>query len=251
LSRITILALGGTDEPVPKARARSDVLEGISRRTPIPHLFIIDRDERSVEAMKALASLGDRLVVLERRELENYLLVPRAILAAMAERFETSPKELAKVSALSEEDLERAIHQYAEDLYGEVVVKRIRAELGGLAGGFVDRATILALGPLARRASLAAAVRRTIKAKVDPMIARETVEKAVTKIQRVVSREWARKQAPLKLAPGADILARLFSQVGGTYDKRQDGERIARHMRRNEIADELQNILKKAASLVP
>jgi ABC-type cobalamin/Fe3+-siderophores transport system ATPase subunit len=249
LSRVTLLPLGGSDTPLPKARARTEVLEGISNRTPIPHMFLLDRDERSTGALAALASLGDRVVILQRRELENYLLVPKAIRLAMVEKFEQATGALSKVANLTDADIALAIQRHAADLYGHVLVKRIRAELGGLAGGLVERAAIEGLARDATKARLAAAIRAHIRSRLDPLMNAKVLADTVDKARKKLDREWARKEAPRKLAPGADILARLYRDVGGSYDKARDGERIARNLTKGDIAEELLEILKRASSL--
>jgi hypothetical protein len=85
---ITILTMGGGERARLDAPVRSDVVIGISSRAQIPHVFVFDRDERDEGEISAVkATLGVRVHFLERRELENYLLVPRAILAALRKKY--------------------------------------------------------------------------------------------------------------------------------------------------------------------
>ncbi len=50
-------------------------------------MFVLDRDERGpTEVEKLQHDLGEKVHFLERRELENYLLVPNALLDAIREK---------------------------------------------------------------------------------------------------------------------------------------------------------------------
>lgn len=53
--------------------------------SPIPYCFIIDRDERSEEKIQELKNAyKDKIIVLDRREIENYFLVPKAIVSVLS-----------------------------------------------------------------------------------------------------------------------------------------------------------------------
>lgn len=73
---VTILSTGG-GETAQGPRIRSEALEGLSDHAPVGHVIVLDRDERPAHEIARLQErLGRRVHVLERRELENYLLGP-------------------------------------------------------------------------------------------------------------------------------------------------------------------------------
>jgi putative ATP-dependent endonuclease of OLD family len=249
LSRVTILSLGGTDASISKAKVRSSVLEGISNRTPIPHMFILDRDERSEIELKSLESLGDRVVVLERRELENYLLVPRAIITALKVRFASSADLLAAVEAATSEDISAIIAAASEALYESVLLKRVRAELGGLPEGLLDRESVMILAPDARGSNLTRAIRRRLRQRLDPLTTVAAVDRVVRRTRSALEKEWRRPELRERLAPGADVLGRVFAHFGAVYDKSKDGERIASAMNRDELAPDMAETIRRVAAM--
>jgi hypothetical protein len=74
--------------------------------------------------------LGDRIQLLERREIENYLMVPRAILEALCEKRADGASVSGDVEGTSPEALQEMLETIAESLYGLVLLKRIRSDLG-------------------------------------------------------------------------------------------------------------------------
>ncbi len=130
---VTVISMGGGEYADRGAPIRTEVLEGISSKAPVPHLFVLDQDERGLEAIESLRKkLGERLHLLEARELENYLLVPRALLSVLRAKYRDNDSILARIERLSEGDVPRLFREQAERLYGTVLLKRIRAELKGL-----------------------------------------------------------------------------------------------------------------------
>jgi hypothetical protein len=139
-----------------KARVRSDVLIGISQRSPIPHLFVVEGDEHSqAEINRLQGALGDRLHPLSSREIENYLLVPRALLAAIRLKYRDNAPIGERIDATTEEEVKELIRTTADELYGLILLKRIRAEIAGLAGGMLTRELTSGLAAEAHRDTLA------------------------------------------------------------------------------------------------
>jgi predicted ATPase len=132
---VTVLDMHGGEYADRTAPPRSQVLAGISQQAPVEHLFIIDRDERAPSDVEELREkLGGRLHVLDRRELENYMLQPRAILAALRSKCHGGPLQ-EQLDRCSEKEVDGLIQAEADKLQGMVLVKRIRARLKGLPGG--------------------------------------------------------------------------------------------------------------------
>lgn len=109
-NNVTVLPMGGGEYAEGKARVRGEILEGISERAPVPHMFVLDRDERGqTEVEKLQRDLGEKVHFLERRELENYLLVPKALLDAIREKHCDDEVVLSKLDNSSVEELVRLI----------------------------------------------------------------------------------------------------------------------------------------------
>ncbi|WP_397376231.1 ATP-dependent nuclease [Paenibacillus sp. sptzw28] len=70
---------------VSNARVYDELFSCISTQ-PIPHLFFIDRDERKYDTLKKHYN-EERIVLLMKREFENYLLHPQAIQFFLKEVF--------------------------------------------------------------------------------------------------------------------------------------------------------------------
>ena len=51
---INIVPMGGGRHAGSGAPIRSDLLRDISQKSPVPHLFLLDRDERAEEAIASL-----------------------------------------------------------------------------------------------------------------------------------------------------------------------------------------------------
>src|SRR5438874_13225879 len=98
------------------ARIRSEVLGGISHGAEsVPHFFLRDREERSQTEIRELEQeLGDRVHILAARELENYLLVPHALLAAIRSKCRDDAPTVEKVQATSVEEIEQLVQAAAE-----------------------------------------------------------------------------------------------------------------------------------------
>jgi predicted ATP-dependent endonuclease of OLD family len=79
--------------------------------------FVIDRDEREEQEVQSLSkTLGAqaRLIVLGRREIENYLIVPRAIADLIVQKKKQAGERSPSVPSLA--DVEKAISESADQL---------------------------------------------------------------------------------------------------------------------------------------
>lgn len=140
---ITVLPLGGTSNFNSAGAVRSETLEKISSGAPLPHLFIIDRDHRSSQEVEDLSKkLGIKLHVLERREVENYLLEPRVILEALKKRDGVNKELLNEITV---DTIKGHIYEAVEALYNTVLVKRIAVALGRPRNGFYLVKELIAL----------------------------------------------------------------------------------------------------------
>lgn len=247
---VTVLSMGGGRHAERQAPARSEVLEGVSAQSPIPHLFLLDRDERSMAEVENLQrQLGERLRVLERREVENYLLVPQAVIAAIAEKHRDDAPVRERVEAATPEEAERLIHATADGLFGLVLLKRIRAELGGLRDGLLPTEVVTELAARARDPDLALLVRQAVEGQVADRISDLGITELVQSQREALEREWADKERHAWLAPGEEVLTSMFRHFGSEFNKRTDAPRIARAMPAEDIDPEIREVLSRATEL--
>jgi hypothetical protein len=245
---ITVVPMGGGNGAVRGTRARSDVLEGISHKSPVPHLFVLDRDERSKsELSKLQGELSQRVYLLERRELENYLLAPRALLAAIRSKHADNATIIENLDAASVQDIDNFILLKAATLKDLVLVKHIRAELAGLKDGLLPRESITGLVDKVNHKNFSQKVRREIETRVakhliDLNIA-HIVQEEKKSLKGFGPKTW------LQHAPGEEIIAEVFHRFGSEYKKPNDTIRIAREMMADEIVDEISNLLRRIVAL--
>lgn len=247
---VTLLTTNGGEYADRTAPIRSDLLAGVSQRAPVPHLFVLDRDQRSTDDVVDLQNrLEQRVHVLKMRELENYLLVPRAIREALREKCATDGPALAKIDEATDERIHALIEAAATSLYGIILLKRIRAELGGLIGGFLPREAVEALVKDVHRKTLPSNVYRAVEAHVKPYITKLRIEELVIEQKAALDEEWLDEGSRLTIAPGTEILEAVFSSFGVRYRKVADTKRIAQAMHTDEIDDEIVGLLRRSAGL--
>jgi len=233
-SNITVLPMDGGDHADRKARVRSEILEGISERAPIPHLLVLDSDERSPAEIKKLQQgLGDKIYLLERREIENDLLVPRAILTALRLKHTSDAPVLERIELACTEDVQALIDTTAESLYGVVLIKRIRATLEGLKGGLLPRDVAESLAPQAHRKDLARLLRGRIRSRVDEHIAGLDIDTTVRSEREAVFARNMRNALPhasfigftgTPLMAGEEKTREVFGDYISIYNFRQSVE---------------------------
>jgi len=249
---INVLPMGGGKHAERGAPIRSDLLNNISRKATVPHVFLLDRDERSKEEIRNLETqLNDNVHIFKARELENYLLVPRAIFAALKSKHRDDQAKLEQLALITEDHVKQLIIDAAKDLYSTVLIKRIRTEIGGLREGLLPTEAIPTLTPQATKPELSALILQEIKSRFESYISGKDIAAIVAAEKESLDNEWATSENRLHLAPGEEILTAVFSKLGSQYDKPKDTVRIAREMRPDEIEEEIKGLLKKVYTLSP
>lgn len=247
---VTVVPMGGGSDSTRSTRVRSDVLEGISQKAPVPHLFVLDRDERSsVEINKLMETLTGRVILLDRRELENYLLVPRALLAAIRSKHSNDPAMTRKVDSASEGEIGKLIGDTADNLFNLVLMKRIRSEIAGLRDGLLPRDIVMGLSHKTHFKHFPRIIRKKIETRIKGHLDLLGIDKVVQRVRAMLEDEWSDTQRRLWIAPGEEIIATVFHHFGSEYKKPNDTVRIAREMREDEIADEINNLIRKAVAM--
>src|SRR5205807_2407870 len=141
---------------------------------------VLDRDERSKAEIRNLEEqLGEQVHLFQARELENYLLMPRAILAALKAKYQDDQVKLDSLATITEDHVQRLIHSAAKGLYSTVLIKRIRTEIGGLKGGLLPIEAIPNLTPHTTNPDLSDLVLKEIKSLFENYIANIAIEAIV------------------------------------------------------------------------
>ena len=212
--------------------AAEGTLDLLSRRR-ISMRFVLDRDERDDDEIAAmLQKLGQRaqLTLLGCRELENYLLVPSAIAAFIAELYtkRDPPAELP-----STPDVAAAIAEEVESLKSEVTRLRLEREL--LKPVFLQ--TRLMKGDIQQRLESAT---NELKQRGDRL------EERTSTISQQVDSDW--KANGRRLAPGTRVLEQVASRFGVRFSKdRGDSLRLARRLKPDDLDPELVMLVKSIA----
>ena len=178
-------------------------------RTEIAITAILDRDFRSVEEISEILQTVRETVpnfyVLERKEIENYLLVPDAISRAIAERLPL--KRDAKIPP-SIQQVEKLLGSLAEEMKMDVLSQLIANRMR-----FFSRRT-------AKDASTVAA-------------------EAISALDAA----WSTLQGRLRVAPGKRLLTALNRRLQGDFGVLITGAQIIRHMSPSDVGADLREIL--------
>ena len=249
---VNVLPMGGGRHAERGAPIRSGLLKDISGKAPVPHMFVLDRDERSKEEIHSLeARLGNQVHIFKARELENYLLIPRAILNALKVKHRDNDTVIERLTTVTEDQIEQLIHNTVNDLYKTVLIKRIRTEVGGLRDGLLPTKVISTLITHAKSPDLSIRVLEEIKSQFNQHLEGLNIDEIVATEREELDLAWSDLDKRLQLAPGEEILAAVFSKLGSEYTKSSDTARIAREMQSDEIHQEIKDIIRKARDLAP
>jgi putative ATP-dependent endonuclease of OLD family len=209
--------------------AAESTLTLLSRRQ-VRMWFVVDRDERDDEEVASmLARIGDRakLWVLQRRELENYLLAPSAVLEFLRRKLSAAHKDVP----IDEQELSRTLQAVAADLREEVIRLRLESKL--LPPIFLQRRNVT--GDLTARI---AAGRELLEARLAklPLVQADT--------ESELARIWPTRA--LEIAPGALILEGVAHKYGAAFSKENgDSVRLAQLVAPDSIPEELQQLLQE------
>jgi predicted ATPase len=239
---IRVQPMGGGTMVEREGPIRATTLESIAQM-PIGYVILVDRDHRTDEEIQHLQiKLGDRIHVLQRRELENYLLVPSAI-ASVIQTLEGTSEKRDERSNVTPEEVQQRIATAANALFNLVLIKRIRSRIGHLRGGWLDIKEVKDLIPGAAQTGLGNRVVKAIQARLKAHFDPAEIKKLVTVEQKRLKVDWSNPGSHTEIAPGEEILQSVFSEYGVKFSKTRHGVLIAKAMNRDEIAPELVTLL--------
>lgn len=194
--------------------AAEETLNFLSRRQ-VGLWFVIDRDERSELAMRDIQKKMDgkaSVLFLTKRQMENYLLDPRAVQLLISEK-----QGVAIDRCPSIEDIAQKIDSAIESAQATVIERRTKISL--LRPMFFDHGD--EIGDIGTR------IRSRISHVRNELDARE--EKLASVIEnttREVHGEWTRRRTDI--VDGASVLDTVMQSFGLRFHKERDSARLAR-----------------------
>jgi predicted ATPase len=222
-SRVEIIEAPGGDN----ARF-ADLLEGwMQSADRLPGrrvLYLRDRDELPKQLLDKL-NASKAVHVLQRRELENYLLDPDAIAQVLAAR--GRPVDPAEIHT--------ALRQAADALQGLVILKRVAWEQASIR--LMDRTLV---NNLAREGPDLTRLQAAVAERLPSDGLRDKLAERWAAVEAEITANWAERWKDL--APGEEVLDSLWRKyLGAGFSKRMDGLAIAKAMA--EPPDELKTLL--------
>ncbi len=200
--------------------------------------FVLDRDEREEEEIRRLTnSLGDQasLNVLQRREIENYLIVTRPVAD-----FIKLKRELGSATDRTrpdESNLAAAIEECAETLKQATLERRVAK--WGCVPFYVDRKSVL-------DASGGRPIIERLNAKFEDLRLKlaenqQSIERVIEENQRDLDSRWHVEKT--HLVPGDLLLDEVCKRFGVRFIKEKDSARLAALMRKDEVAPDIRSLL--------
>jgi len=180
-------------------------------------LFLRDRDEIPKEQLDKLEETR-HVYVMNRREIENYLLDERAI-ATVLSRIEGEPIEAEVIS--------QALDEAVDNLKQGVILRTVcwRLQLDPIR--LMDHKGRAALS--ARDAGIDDLLQFVQSRLRDPEDIEKSIRAMWNEADREITTRWPSEK--LQLAPGGDVLQSLWRGfTGRNYRKQVDGPRIAAEM---------------------
>lgn len=208
--------------------AADTTLDFLAKRQ-VKMFFVVDHDERDdAEIQRMIARLGNRatLKVLQRREMENYLLDPQAVALFIDEKLRLGGSERTRPDV---GNVREGMEAEAISLKKEVI--RLRLENRLLKPIYLH--TRAEEGPIGERINTAIRQLTDREAKIG---------QEETTITNELEAVWPAEA--LNLAPGSLVLSRLAARFGAKFSKdRGDTERLARLLQEEDIQAEMKELL--------
>jgi hypothetical protein len=237
-SNVGFIAMGGVRNFTHYA---TEAIISFLARRQVDLWFILDHDEsdtRDVERMKERLKGRASLHILQKRELENYLLVPRAIGILLGAKLQTSHKADLDRSPETIKDL---IDRSAEMLKGLSLLKRVAKHL--CKPVFVNGEFKPQLEEGEVQSSIAAKLEEQTK----------ELSERQKGLGDTVSRQTAELElhwpiSKLDIVPGPELLDAVCQAFGLRFRKETDSHRLAALLTAEEISPELRDLLQSLAT---
>jgi hypothetical protein len=203
--------------------------------------MVVDRDEQEDDEVRRLQEGLDnngRLVVLTRRELENFMLDP-----SILNRMILLKRDLqgARGDVFSDDDVVRALDACADELKTLAIAKRVHRVLCSTV--YPPRAVDYG------GTDVATGVRDELKTMIGELdIAMARVDQVVAEKTQQVEQLWEAGKK-LEVVPGDLLLDHVFQRFGVRFKKERDSERLAALTPEHLIPRELADLIVEVASV--
>jgi len=215
--------------------ASEAILSFLSKRQ-VEMYFLLDHDEQDNDDVNAIkARLGDKasVHVLAKREIENYLLKPRAISDFLRTKTKDSPKS---ETALSADRISELLPVCADGLREFTIGKRVAKFL--CKPVFATDSWVNEISKVGTKGAIQAEIDKQAnsladrKARLGDVCDRESA---------TVASRWDAEK--LDMVPGSELLDKVFQNYGVRFRKETDSSRIAAAIAAEEIDQELVNFI--------
>jgi hypothetical protein len=199
--------------------------------------FVLDRDEKNEAEVAVIKENLNRaeICVLEKREIENYLLIPRAVSQYMTKRLEVDNKSDKRPSS---EQVRQNLDEAAEKLREVTLYKKLIKEVCR-----PNFSQLTSRGKVERKLD-AASVQEDFDTRIELLReARESVAARAEAIRAELETHWEAKR--LDIVPGSELLKELFAMYGLAYKKERDGIGLAASLNVDEVEAELNRIVRR------
>lgn len=213
--------------------ATASTLKFLGKRN-VKTVFVLDRDERDDEDLQKLqrqVSGVSELQLLNRRELENYLLAPSALAEFIAAKS-------GQVSTPAQDEISAAIDEICESLLTASIERRVLKKV--CAPLYPDRQSVINRDDgIDFRASVISQL-----SKISESLTRleNELDALLRDAEAQVRQEWDSRK--YEIVPGEEVLTMLLNRYGLRFNKRQDCVKIAALIRREEIPDEIAQVIR-------
>ena len=202
--------------------------------------FLIDRDERDqqqIDRIKQPLSGKAHVKVLNKREIENYLFVSRAIAQFLREKGQASGLE-ATTENITEEAIQQQLDTCVEACKQHVIEKRIAARLPALR---FEREALFPKKPksgdLVTRSMQEFERLTTLLSEAKAQFSQIAKEEAAT-----IEARWPTER--MNIVQGDALLDAVFQVYGLRFNKSRDGAALAALMTDEEIDPEIKAFFK-------
>lgn len=222
-----------------KYYAAQQVLTLLAKRN-VKTWFLLDRDGKSeldeARIKKTLGANG-KILLLSKREIENYLLVPRVLAAYIRAR-----KGNPEAEGLDEYKLRQDISECVEPLKSVTIWNILAARLVRPIYPSRDEE-----GDDSKDASPDRAKKRlsSMASKADEMM--KAVDSVFEEVTQDVNKRWAAEK--LDIVPGATLLDTVMKKYGLAYSKVRDGAKLASLMSGDEIVGDVRTFIEELGKI--
>ena len=219
----------------------ADTIINFLTRRQVRTWFILDRDERDHEEVRRLQErLGARAraEILDRREIENFLVVPGPLAAFIRMKQEMSGNK--SLPQVERDAILAAIDQCADELKELAIEKQVVKTLCVPIYPRVDAKQ----GGTTELADRIKEQLNQIHSQLDTTM--QSIQQKIEEHARIIDESWQTRK--LQLVPGDVLLDRICQRFGVRFKKGVDGPRLASLMSEKDIDADIRRIIQELGS---